>query len=173
MKLRAIVALSIQWVVYMIVPLGINYYFLYDIAPLFWSLATIYPSALWLIKAAMSDSKYKLYFFKTPKTVVTDHGYIYAHLGVDSLMDHDSKYPYNLYLFSNKLFYWKVEAKDISLEKEKKYDIDYIKDKLNFFHQKMKYGSTKNKTSFKKWNGIATEKKEILRDITIDKVLND
>jgi len=173
MKLMGIAALLTQWVVCMVIPLGLNYYFLYNIAPIFWLLLVSYPLTFWLIRGGLYDSKIKFYFFKIPKTVVTDYGYTYAHFGIDALMDMDSNYPYNLYLYSNKLFYWEVEAKDKSLEKEKYYDIDYMKDKINFFHHKKLYDNPKKNISFKKWNGIATERKEILRDVTIDRVLND
>ena len=142
----------------------------------------IYPSSLlnihlaWIISISIvwffifslfSEIALGVYFFINPKKILTDHGYNYIRISKSS----DGN-GIDLDLFVDKFFYWK-HINESKLEHSSVCDESKLKNQINLLC------APKDLTPFQKvvksFNeiDIATDRKELIRELNIDKVLDD
>jgi hypothetical protein len=112
-----------------------------------------------------------IFLFKTPYPVLTDYGYKWLRINKGERKD---KFYFGLY--KNYYIFWvrenyEVEQKYIYGEK---YEVDRIKLIIEYTLRRIEEKKLKDEkniyTSFKKWNKIATDKKELLREEIIDDI---
>ena len=151
---------------FLILSLGLIPYTFFDIH-VAWNISI---SIVWGVTFLIFFEIIGVKFFINPKKILTDHGYKYVTISED-VSEHNG-HRIMLCLYSDNFFYWKhvnelkSEHKYINTDSKLKIKINYL-------------CTPKELTPFEKvivqFNtiDISTDKKEILRDLNIDKILKD
>ena len=129
--------------------------------PILWS-SMIYG----IIKIINSHDVYFLIFDKPPIRVLTDYGYNYIHIDDDG----EKSYPITIHWVNNYFFYWKriksSETKSRSVMK----DHNSVKSLINKLCVPINAKTVYDVVSS---NRIMTDRKELIRELNIDKVLDN